>query len=263
MKRVCAGLPVLMLFAGLTLSPLLAGDQTGAGALLIRALELSDIRCEGCPPFQMKISFVTHAPLGEASGSYHLRWQSPMRWAEEVEFEAVKEARVRIGETVWVDRNTRFRPYVFYLLEQVLAFPARLRAGINQRAEKITEREVSGMACHCVSYSQVGPWPQEFCILPDKGLLIRDQESEYVLLIDTYPSVDSKLFPRRLRAYSFTEAILEVTVEEVEVEVSPETWAIRPLVGIGVRQTCAQPRPARVRRAPRSGLARLRPPCIS
>jgi hypothetical protein len=97
--------------------------QAEAEALLQRARELSDIRCEGCPPFRLVARVrVTPARGIQPDGEYDLLWASSEQWREDIKFPDFTQQTYGSRLRVWRVRSLPYLPqHVLILRGQLLA----------------------------------------------------------------------------------------------------------------------------------------------
>src|SRR4030042_2049882 len=101
----------LLLGAFVAPSALQARDdkRQAAEALLAKARELSDIRCEGCPPFRLVARVRFSLPnVVQSDGEYVLLWASHEQWREEMRFPDFTQQTYGSRLKVWRVRSISY-----------------------------------------------------------------------------------------------------------------------------------------------------------
>ena len=232
----------------LMLLPLLAigkdKRQQEAVALLAKARELSDIRCEGCPAFRMKARVRVWDLKGKPiDGIYTLVWASPRQWRDEISLPNFTQARVGGGNKLRQRRSPRFLPVQMFRLMETLDFTRRLRPGLEGQAWKIKKHTTS----KCIELRFTLEPRRELCFDSRDGRLLREQvrgPSALTYEYGDYSLWGKRLIPRLLRSLEDDAAFAEARVEELTVpeQLSPESFAAPP--GSEEWPSCAEPEPA-------------------
>ncbi len=229
------------------LPPLAVGKdkkQQEAEALLAKARELSDIRCEGCPAFRMKARVRVWDLKGKPiDGIYTLVWASPRRWRDEISLPNFTQARVGGGNKLWQRRSPRFLPVQMFRLMETLDFTRRLRLGLEGQAWKIKKHTTS----KCIELRFTLEPRRELCFDSRDGRLLREQvrgPSALTYEYGDYSLWGKRLIPRLLRSLEDDAAFAEARVEELTVpeQLSPESFAAPP--GSEEWPSCLDPEPA-------------------
>jgi len=240
------------------LPPLAIGKdkkQQEAEALLAKARELSDIRCQGCPPFRMRARVrLFELPAGAAEGTYAVFWESPEKWREEINIAGYTELRVGLGERVFVKRSIRFQPYRVNMLGVVLDLRTRIALPQAAKVTRIEKRSISETDCRCVAFRVGESRGNELCFLAAEGTLCEVRGSSDRSEYSNYGPVAGKLFPRLIRLYVGDQLLDELTVGELTRVPSHDAALFIPPVGPEVQETCQNPEPMRLVKNPRPEL---------
>jgi hypothetical protein len=118
-------------------------------ALVDRAKQLSDIRAEGAPAFQLKTSFkVIKEDSTATGGTYTETWVSRSQWRTEIVLGDFREIVVDNGKKRWALKSASAVPKG---TEEVGFRMASLRFSPEYwRPEKIEDREIRSIAVRCI-----------------------------------------------------------------------------------------------------------------
>jgi hypothetical protein len=239
------------------LLPLLAvgkdKKQQEGEALLTKARELSNIRCQGCPPFKMKARVhLFELAGGPGEGTYTVFWESPGKWRDEIDIAGYTELRVAQAERVFVKRSIRFQPYRVNLLREMVELPTRIALPQAAKVVSIEKCSISGAECRCVAYRVGESRVTELCFLVGDGTLCEVRQPTDRIEYSDYGPVGGMVFPRLVRLYVSERLFNELTLEEFTCAPSHDAALFIPPVGPDVQETCQNPepmRPAKERRA--------------
>lgn len=219
-----------------------------AEALLARARELSNIRCEGCPSFKMKARAMLFLPgKGVAEGSYELVWSSPDSWSDTLNLQGIRQTRVRAQESLWQRRSSKALPSGSFRTLQLLSFVERLRTFHAERKVKIATHGRSHLECVCLGGK--GALDRLVCI-SDTGFLGGEAfEGTFPWRYEFahYDKFGLKHFPRVMRAFVGQDLLVEVAVLSLEAHPEAEKTNFLPPEGAESYPACddletAQPR---------------------
>lgn len=212
----------ILVLALLLPSPLAAKDdkQQEAEALLAKARELSDIRCEGCPPFRLtaKVQFYKRdqSTTRMEIGSYVMLWQSKSRWREEVNFPDLHSLRWGSDGEVWYEDSFEYPSLRITQLDILMNFPARLVPVEGGRVKVVQSKDARANYGVCVEkQSRWGSIGLQ-CFDANSGALVREDEWNATFEYKDYLAVGTKTFPRDSRALLEGNVTVQVHVEEVQ-----------------------------------------------
>ena len=219
-----------------------------AEAFLKRAREVSDIRCEGCPPFQLRASVeLLRMPRGTSRGTYLLIWISPTKWREEIDFPGFEQVRVGGEGKVWQARSTSYLPLRLFQLMEAMSFRRRLRVGPDESVGKIKKPPRGKSSLACLELKGKLQANRLFCFDPTAGVLMHEgtrSSEEDAFEYEDYAPWGAKRFPRTLRAFELGELVVKVYVEEMSEATSVNEGLFSPPSGAVEWPGCEDPEPA-------------------
>ncbi len=231
-------------------SPLPAKDnkKQEAEALLARAHELSDIRCEGCPAFQLRGTFRWREPTGEETlGSYELNWLSPGEWGDTISSSRYGQTRVRKGEKLWRHRNFSVPSMRFFEFFETIDLRKNLRLRENlilrpkAKVNRLRGNDEGNPGLKCFEVVEKGFNHGESCFEPLAGLLVRQGDTKVKTEYLEYAPLGSKLFPRRIRYIVRGQTVMEFVIENLFPVGSQEARSLEIPVGSREFPTCDSP----------------------
>lgn len=218
--------------------------QQEAAALLARAVEVSNIRCAGCPPFRLRARVrLTGLVEGPLEGSYLLVWIDPNKWHESITFPGFVQSIIGGNGKVWRERNVDYQPLRLFQLVQTLNFRSRLRPDPERKVEKTRDRQLSGVRARCAEMRIRGEMASEFCFESASGVLLREEDWNISYEYADYSAWENKLFPRTLRALEGGKLVVEFRVEELSPERSPDPSLFVVPSGAEAWDWCEDPEP--------------------
>jgi len=208
-------------------------------ALVDRAKQLSDIRAEGAPAFQLKTSFkVIKEDSTATEGTYTETWVSRSQWRTETVLGDFREIVVGNGNKRWALMSTSAVPKG---TEELGFRMASLRFSPEYwRPEKIEDRKIQSVAVRCIM-PKPGPTGGKSSLCFDKGAgtlavevlplevlgRIVDNTCEYT----DYQKFGEKVFPRVTRCFEGPRLTFEEILVELSVEPPLDPALFEPLVG--------------------------------
>lgn len=228
------------------LPPLAVGKdkkQQEAEALLAKARELSDIRCQGCPPFRLKARVRLFEGVAmPVDGTYVLYWASPGKWREDLRMPDYNEIRLGLGDEIQEKRPTRFRPGPLAWLLTHLDIGGRLNELARSKIKNVKEWQVQRGLLVCTDYQQERMrYLQRRCFLRDKGLLLHEESPPEAYEYDEYTPFVGKLFPWKMARYVGGTLTDEMQITELVVSPEWEAGLFDPMTGSDVHETCRNP----------------------
>ena len=217
-RAMVAALYFTLLVPGL----LKANDKKAeAEALLAKARDLSDIRCEGCPAFSLRarVRFYTseQSTTWVRDGSCVLLWQSKSRWREEISFPDIHILCWGLGGQIWRDSDMEYPSLRVTQLVALMNFTARLMPIANVNLKIVEEKKPGTASRACVEWKgPLGPLAL-MCFDPDNGVLVLEDESGFTSEFVDHFVVGTKLFPRNLRVRQDRNPAVQAHVEELRL----------------------------------------------
>jgi TonB family protein len=236
---------VLIAFTMALLPPVLASPkdkkQQEAEALLAKAREVSDIRCDGCPPFRLTARFWTQQSTGRQLGDYSLTWASARKWREEVVFQDLKFVTVAEEKNDWRAWSFEFRPYWLVELAASLDFRRTLSPRVLERAGRIRLRALADGAGKCIEAEFGKDYQGNFCFNAQTGTVSRTEASGAFPIArewTEYEKFGDKYFPRAVRIFEGETQVTEMRVEELKIDPSISSTAFLPPENATAWPTC-------------------------
>lgn len=191
--------------------------QQEAEALLAKARDLSDIRCEGCPAFQLVSRLRVLANEKQVEGSYRLVWISPESWRDEINLPGYSQVQVRGQGKVWRLRNLDHQPLRVYQLMELLNFAQRLKGHESDKARALKRRGRKGNDGNCLEVRRATYGDVEYCFGPEGTLAYEEDKGpvtsrhEYL----DYMTWGDRRLPRVLRVLEGKTSAVECDVQEI------------------------------------------------
>lgn len=222
--------------------------QEEAAVLLARARELSDIRCEGCPPFRMKAGVrLPFAGKMVEQGRYELVWSSRDSWWDSLSLLGVRQMRVRVRDRVWQSRPSKVLPDRNFRTLQLLDFVERLRVF---RAERVVEIMWQGQhALRCVHLGGKEALDRLLCF-SERGFLGGEAfEGRFPRRFEFsgYGALGLKYYPHMMRIFEGQGRAVEIEVLDMRLDAEAESTAFLPPEGSEELAACDDFEPARPR----------------
>jgi TonB family protein len=230
------------------LPPLAVGKdkkQEEGEALLAKARELSDIRCQGCPPFRLRMrTHVWNQEGVEHEGLYQAAWIGRQQWREEISFPNFAEVRIGGEGKVWISRSLPFLSEEMFRLREVLDFHRQLSipAGTDLKGPRVVIRKGTRMKCVQAHVKLRGRF--EFCFDSDSGALVSQHVGGLVYQYQDYVSRDGRAYPRTILGSVDGRHVVEAHVEALEDQPVVEQSMFMPPADAQARPGCIHPEPA-------------------
>lgn len=219
--------------------------QKEAAALLARAVEVSNIRCEGCPPFRLRAGVrVAGLTSGQVDGSYLLVWASPHRWREEITFPGFSQLRVAGEGRLWRRRNLNYLPFQVEQLSQALTFVRRLKLETGESVKKIWEQQEDDSPVRCVELKPRKGLNRQLCLDSGAAVLRREDNKLWANEYADFGPLGERMFPRQLRVTEGDVSVLELQVQDLSVVTQPEQTLFARPEGLDIQEDCEDPKPA-------------------
>lgn len=221
-ERVCTALALC--FLGASLAPRTWAKNPDARAeaiaLIKKALDVSDIRAPGSPPFELRGTLVVALEKGQnAIGTYQLDWASPDRWREEIHVDNYSRIRVGGAGKYWQQRSLNYELIPFNDLNGAIDYARVLRdtsrgieAGPGSKVS-LKSRKIDGQDATCASIS--GGY-EEFCFDSQTGTLLRaDEKRGAGSLYSSFTNFQGKLVPSVFEISFEKNLILSFRLESI------------------------------------------------
>ena len=227
------GLTILCLSVG---GKAWADDRTAeARAIYDKAASVSNLRTAGSKSFELRADVEITAAGGKTTGTYHLSWNDPRQWREELVLPEYRQLQVVNGEHGW-----RVHPKgIFFIplsraIHLLRLIPAKLDP--DNRVKTIKEREVGGRPATCVEYAKFGI---QYCFDIASGVLVLSSsfgETKY----SNYTAFQGRLVPRTIVEKGKD---LEITIQLRDIAVlnNPDPKLFEEPAGAEEWKTCDDP----------------------
>lgn len=217
--------------------------QQEAEALLAKARELHDIRCDGCKPFRLKAEIRSYEDAGKTvDGTYVLYWASKDKWRDEITWPDYNEAQVCLGDKIWRRHSSRFRPRSAGWVLGQLNLGAHLEKVINTRINEVIVKDLSSGSSICAAFTSGGVSLLDLrCFLRDSAHLVHEETPFETLDYHEHVPFAGRIYPRRILQFAKGSLSREIRVKELQVSQEWATGLFEPLTGPDVRETCREP----------------------
>jgi len=203
-------------------------------ALVLRALELSNIRAEGAPPFTLTATFqIAHGRSG-TNGTYSETWISKDQWIREVTIGNARRLEIAKGRKKWLlDQDVNPRYFIALTSTFDMAGPAK-----GAKSKTTRDTEVGGISASCLRFDTL--YAKEiYCIHPKDGTLMTRRRtanlgssSQVTVSYANYEKLGDHLFPREMYYIDDAHAF------DVQAIRAVQEWKFRPATCQGL-QTAA------------------------
>jgi len=233
----------LILAAGLAalLSPdSVAENRQEEGEKLVRhAEQISNLRSDDARPFRLKASFTLlgkGAVTGE--GTYTEIWVSHGRWRRDTVLGTFHRTEVGVDKKGWILDSTDNSPVKTGELGRLMHVGEIRQESIKVAA--IRDQSVQGVQARCVELkgdnNNIGKG--KFCIDPQRGvLLLREipvwvnRNVDYLCEYSQYEQFADRMYPRHIQCVEDGYPGIDVRVQELSVESSPDPALFAPPIG--------------------------------
>jgi hypothetical protein len=218
-----------------------------AKALIDKALQMTEIRTSGSPPFRLRAQLHLSALMGpDLWGTYLLEWAAPDRFYERISFASFEESQIALGDRLWRQRSLPYIPYSVWQMESLIRPDPELQVGDKNKVHKIREVKKDGIHLLCIETSYKGT-PKEVCLDPTSGAPLRIAIPDLSLTYEfsDYASIGARVFARQRRLFVGRKLVLEVRVDVIETVPSfpPERFTPPP-ADAQTEAWCPDPKPA-------------------
>ncbi|MGO9588589.1 MAG: TonB family protein [Candidatus Acidiferrales bacterium] len=180
LHRVFFRLGVAVATCVLTAGAIRAGDKKDSSQEFLKAIQLTDIRSPGSPPFELDAKVRIYGGDGDATpGTFKLIWVSPSEWREELSYNAYTRVRIGGKDEYWQQRSPNYEPLQVTELAQAIDFVSSLRD--EKSPGKLKSRKESGVTLDCAEGS--GRPRNEYCFDPAEGVLASED------VVDESPAI--------------------------------------------------------------------------
>lgn len=221
------------------LSAASANDKNNeAKALVQKAIDISDIRKEGAPPFRLKASLrITNDDGSVIEGAYSESWVSKEQWRKEIVLGDFQRTQVAIGRKSWtLDSSSTVPNGIRYLGR---TFDLWALGPDLWKADKFEDLQFDGSAALCFRTKPENGGMSELCFDKTSGAILgrTDRRSERKKTVDfTYMYQDYQRFGDRLVATSYKalkdkKPWLQAKVSELTIRPELDQTMFAPLAG--------------------------------
>lgn len=225
-----------------------------AEALLARARELSDIRCEGCPPFRLLVRLTLREADGGFVGSGHFEetWEAREKWRRSIELGGeFRQTRVRLNGRVWDTTTTTYDPYPISLVRATLGVGSYPGARQEERITKIREASYNGMPVAVIEIRSNYGKARVYISRKDSRPLRREDELEEMLRVrenSDFRQHGEKFYPFLMTFKAGDRLLVEAKIESLSV--LPQIPEIHPPQNAISWPACEEPNRPRPLRIP-------------
>ena len=202
-------------------------------ALVLRALELSNIRAEGATSFTVTAKFQVANGSSGISGTYSEIWMSKDKWIREVTMGNSRRLEIANGRKKWLlDQDLNPRYFTTLTSALTMAGPAK-----GTKAKNARSTEVDGISARCVGFD--GLYAKEiYCIDPKDGTLMTRRrienlgsKSPVTISYGNYEKLGEHLFPREMQYRDDAQDSLDIRVSKLSFEVAVDASDFIPPAG--------------------------------
>jgi len=239
-----------MLLAGVILATSLAfpadKKQDEAKALIDRAKQLSDIRADGSPAFELKVSIKTiNQDSTTSEGTYTETWVSREKWRSETIIGPFHSVSVVNANKRWVSKDTLPAPSglsdVGFRMDSPFFTPE------YWKITKIEDKNGSSTSIRCLeSDAYILGGASTVCIEKNSGLVAGrrnravffGRSADRACIYSNYQKFGDKLFPWVTRCSENQKVVFESSVLVLTRETSPDPTLFAPLVNAKESVNC-------------------------
>lgn len=223
----------LVVFAVLGAATIALGDnkKQEGGALYSHALELSNIRADGAPPFTLKATFQVVDGSSVTSGTYSEIWISNDKWIREVAMGNSRRLEMANGRKKWLldqDLNPRY----FDTLTSTL----KMENLPKEKVKDVVAREVDRRTARCITLDDRLE-KESVCVDPKDGTLItrswlaKQVKSHTTVSYADYENLGDHMFPKEMHYSDDGQDSLNIFVSELSREVKLDPSRFTPPAG--------------------------------
>jgi len=234
----------------------LSASESPQRADFIRSLEQAASRANlfELPSFEMKAALQVENVGKKLNGTYHLRWNGPDQWKEEITFPGYTEVQVGGKGTVSTLRTTDFVPLRVFQVHAALGFGPMVTADAGRTGslvafhlapadaiKKVHSRKENGDKLTCAQIESEEGHSWDVCIDETTGTLFRGDLHQD----RDFQTVAGKVFPRSMTIVEKGQTMAKVVITEI---VSPAQFPSDAFVapsGTTSRPGCMNPAPYR------------------
>lgn len=220
-------------------------QRAEARALIQKALDISDFRAPGSPPFELRGTITIPLKDGKsAPGSYLLDWVSPERWREEIH--VANYSRIRVGDAgkYWQLRSIPYELMAFDTFTKGINFAEHLRSALlepywnsNSKTKiMLKRRKLEGVSADCLT---LGDDTNHFCFDTQSGRLLRNGSEEWEMTkYSEYQTFAEKLVPGALEMFALDRPVASFKLQSISRLDHPGENLFSPPQGAESWPTC-------------------------
>ena len=221
-QRLFAEAIALISCALIGISPLSGknDNKQEAEALFAKARELCEIRCEGCPPYQLRSRLRLHVQNEIVEGSLDEYYVSNDHWRRVMQVPDWKLFVVEIKNNNSMHRasQAQYPTYIESRLHSLMHFAGLLKAKAKDGKISIRRTNAAGQPLTCIIQKEKG-FKTETCFDALNGTLATvtegNDDNSRTYEYSQYSSISGKQFPRLLRMKEQDRLFLEIEIEEI------------------------------------------------
>jgi hypothetical protein len=223
-------------------------QRAEARALIQRALDVSDLRAPGSPPFEIRGSITVPLKKGQnATGTYLLDWVSPDRWREEIH--VANYSRIRVGGVgkYWQLRSIPYELMAFDTFTKGINFAEHLRSALlgpywdkDSKAKILLKRKkLDGVSADCMT---LGDDTNDFCFDIQSGRVLRNGSEVWEMTkYSGYETFAEKFVPSALDMSALAHPVGSFKLQSISKLDQPDEALFIPPQGAEPWPTCDAP----------------------
>jgi protein TonB len=229
-------------------------NQQEALQFLNRVRETIKFGAPDSPLFLLR-AHVVAAPMERGKppidGTYALTWASRDRWREEITFPGYHRVRVAAQNKLWTAAEVPFEPVRIFQLTQLFDLRSQWTRRPGETANLQKAKKHKGVDTQCVEIRSESDLGREVCADASSLLPLRmEMLAPYNPLRASFDYAEfqpivGKQFPRVMRAFEGERLALEVRVDELAKNLTPDESIFAPPAQAISRDWCADMEPAR------------------
>lgn len=219
-------------------------NDAAASSLIEQAKHLSDIRADGAPPFQLRMTFRVAKKDGTVTeGVYTEVWISKAQWRRETNIGTFRRTEVAIGRKKWLLDSSTVIPDHIGEIPHLSEF-----GSLSGKWRSAKDREFNGVNLRCVEQkNDLGSWALCFAKV-DRAVAaeprpwalsshIGDRACSY----SDYQKYGDRIFPTSYECGEGKQLILQARIGELSALSSQESQLFTPPNGAKESLNCLDP----------------------
>jgi|ERR1700675_2138908 len=222
-----------------------------ASALLKKAIDTTNLKAPGGPPFHLIAKI--HYALDDktADGKYEILYAAPDRYRVQLQLDGVGETDVALGDKLYVARETPTLTYPFWSIREFLWEPGWPFLGADPKATRVYTSKAGTEVRPCLQAEGEEAVSKQVCFdaathavvsihVAGNPLMADPETVRFENNLDDFIDLGPIRYPRHLLKRFFSETI-EATVERLDSvdKFSDDAFSVPP--NAHVRDWCASP----------------------